>query len=239
MNIRTRLTDRVIGAVIIVACVAALGAGLGYFGDTEEPRPAAAAPAVSDVPRPTPTATPEPAPEPVTFAAVGDSITAWIDRAGVPQPNTWVSFVGPEVEFTGEGWAKGGANLAEMQANTVPVSADVLVVMAGTNDLGDAYGTPMGARLASVDMIVATANPARAIIVAVPPLEMAPQWSNDWNATLLEFAASRGWQWVDPWVTVRAADGHWTPGASSDGIHPTPDVQRVAAAAFTAAIAAH
>lgn len=177
------------------------------------------------------------APEPVTFAAAGDSITAWIDRNGVPSSETWVSLVGPNVEFTGEGWAKGGAQLAEIAANTTPVSADVLVVMAGTNDLGP-YGTPVPERMQLVAQIAAAAGAPHVLIAAVPPI-FAPEWAVEHNAALLHLATVNGWGFVDPWVAIRDDAGNFIPGYSDDQVHPTVEGARLAGAVMSKALSAY
>jgi lysophospholipase L1-like esterase len=182
-------------------------------------------------------ATPQPAP--VTFAAAGDSITAWIDRNNNPVPTTWVSFVGRDgILFQGEGWAKGGAKLAEIDANMRPVTADVLVVMAGTNDEGDRWGTPMSERLQEVSEIVEKSQAPHVLISAVAPRDAAPEWAEEWNETLAAYAVRNGWHFVDPWVSVRTLDGHYAPGTTVEGIHPTPATAEIIGHTMVAAIIA-
>jgi len=179
---------------------------------------------------------PQPA-TPRTFTAAGDSITAWIDRNGTPQPHTWVSYAGnTQLVRDGSGWAKGGAKLAEIAANTTPTTADVLVIMAGTNDLGDRWGTPIGERLASVDLIVVKSGAPRVILSAVAPFNLNPGWAADWNVELKAFAAVRGWGYVDPWTAVRAPDGSYRPGLTVDGIHPTAEASALVGVAMRAAL---
>jgi len=176
----------------------------------------------------------------MTFAAVGDSITAWIDRGGVHNHLTWVSFAeSPDLHFIeNEGWAAGGAKLAEMQANVRPITADVLIIAAGTNDLGDKWGTPIGERLASIDMIVAISDPPKVVLAAVPPLDSHPAWAIEWNTVLQQFAEQRGWSFIDPWADVRSPDGQYLPGLTIDGIHPTLDAQQIAADAIAKSLTA-
>ncbi|WP_418605516.1 hypothetical protein [Georgenia sp. SUBG003] len=74
----------------------------------------------------------------VRLAAVGDSIT----EADSPDfdggdlgPESWVFHaVGEDVALVG-GWARWGATTAQMAAAAEPVEADVLVILAGTNDV--------------------------------------------------------------------------------------------------------
>ena len=174
---------------------------------------------------------------PVTFAAAGDSITAWIDRNNIPVHTTWVSSApSKSVQFTGQGWAKGGAKLAEIDANIVPIAADVLVIMAGTNDEGDRWGTPVALRIAEVKDIVAKSGAAHVLLSAVAPRDAGPAWAADWNVQLKQLATDEGWAFVDPWAFLRTADGHYVPGATVEGIHPTPASQVVAGVELRAAI---
>src|SRR5690625_3896685 len=83
-------------------------------------------------------------PNAVGLVAVGDSITAADSpdfSAGELGAESWVNYVvGEDVELVG-GWAAWGATTGEMADNVEPADGDVLVVMAGTNDV--ALGTPL------------------------------------------------------------------------------------------------
>ena len=46
---------------------------------------------------------------------------------------------------------------------------------------------------------------------------------NGYNAALADLASRNGWTYLDPWGEVDAG-GTFTPGASPDGVHPTPAV---------------
>ena len=101
-----------------------------------------------------------PAPtEPITFAVAGDSLTAW-DNQTFPEPDgeldpvTWTHWVIADgLELAG-GYARGYATARDIADAMVPVDADVLVVMVGTNDTGV---TNTDAVLTSIDDIVDTA----------------------------------------------------------------------------------
>ena len=176
---------------------------------------------------------------PVTFAAAGDSITAWIDRNNIPVHTTWVtSSPNRFIQFTGQGWAKGGAKLAEIDANITPVTADVLVIMAGTNDEGDRWGTPMATRLAEVVDIAVKSHAPHVLLSAVAPRDAGPAWAADWNVQLAHLATVEGWSFVDPWGFLRTADGHYMAGTTVEGIHPTPASQVVVGQELRAAIVA-
>ena len=206
----------VLGAVVIAAgTVAARSAG----GLQEMPTPVASSAA------PTPTAT-----RPVTFGVVGDSITAWAGQ----EAGSWTSYVDTAALFTEQGWAQNGAPIALMEANTPRMSADVLVILAGTNDLGGTLTADT--KLDLIDSIVEKSEVDHILISSVPPLDMNPAWSTAWNRELEQHAAAEGYDFVDSWVNARAADGAFIPGHTVDGIHPTPGAAAQAAAVIGRAI---
>ncbi|WP_022919278.1 SGNH/GDSL hydrolase family protein [Ruania albidiflava] len=157
----------------------------------------------------------------LTIAVVGDSITVGSDPTFAPgqvSEDSWVRYaVGDPVELTG-GWARWGATTAEMAAAVEPVPADVLVIMAGTNDL--AAGTPTAQVAQNLEDIVATVGAQDVLLCAVPPLDARPDVVPPFNEFLERTAEDRGWAWVDPAAEIRS-EGHFAPGMSVDGVHPT------------------
>lgn len=170
-----------------------------------------------------------------SFAVVGDSISAWIDRSGVPVPTTWPNHI-VGIDLVG-GWAKGNANLAEMCAKTVPVSADAVAIMAGTNDTGP-WGPPSADRVQSVRFLVQRVGAPRVVICAVPPLNNGPSWATEWNNALSALCMANDWTWCDPWGPFRTPSATWVANASPDGIHPTPAVSLAIAATIQSALIA-
>lgn len=171
---------------------------------------------------PSPSAAPvEPSLEPITFAVVGDSISARANRAGLDQSaGSWTSYAtDDELEFVDTGWAQSGAKLREMQQNLTAVDADVLVILAGTNDLTSAVS--VADRLAIVGKLAQQSGAGRIVVSAVPPFDALPAASTEWNAALAEYAADNGWQFVDPWAALRTTDDRYIARYSVDGIHPT------------------
>lgn len=159
-----------------------------------------------------------------TFAVVGDSITAGTgEHDGPTQPGTqsWLRGAeGPPLQLVG-GWAVPGTTTAQMRAGVGPLPADVLVVMAGTNDLRD--GTAWEVSGDNLEAIVAQSGDPGVLLSSVPPYDPAPAASVAYNRHLEEFAAAEGWRFVDPWSTC-SDDGAWVAGASADGVHPRPQV---------------
>ena len=187
------------------------------------------APAVS--PRASAPATPtsRPSADQVSFVVVGDSITAGpipIEATGAWEETTqqfgrgsWLPQAkGPPLRFLG-GWAVPGATTEEMRAGVVPAKADVVVVMAGTNDL--LRGVPWEQTRANLLAIVGTVAADGVLVAAVPPADELPAGRQDLNQRLRELADQQGWYRVDPWVAAERQDGSWVPGASADGVHPS------------------
>jgi lysophospholipase L1-like esterase len=217
----------------VAAVLLAVVAGCGPAAD--DGRPGTAAPttsapttsAASSSPAPT-TAAPAP---PRTFVAVGDSITAGATDVSQPLVEDRVqgdtSWLPAAEQASGvdlvAGWAVPGATTADMLAGVEPTdwTADVVVVMAGTNDL--ARGVPWQESAAAIEGVVAAAGAPTAVLVAIAPNDPRPAARNGFNAALAELAGRNGWTYLDPWTEVDAG-GAFTPGASPDGVHPAPAV---------------
>ena len=102
------------------------------------------APGAAERPRPTEASADRPdAATDVTFAAVGDSITVADSpdfMGGDLGDGSWATYVeGAGFGFAG-GWAEWGATTGRMAEQVASYDADVLVVLAGTNDV--AFGIP-------------------------------------------------------------------------------------------------
>lgn len=160
--------------------------------------------------------------KPVLFAAVGDSIT----EANSSDFNnfkigsgSWVYHASRKgLEFAG-GWSNGGAGTTSMLANVEPVKADVLFIIAGTNDLGN---RPFAESAANVEAIVRKVGVKRVVISSIPPYHSNPKLPVEYNKQMKAFATSKGWKWVDAMAPVRDGD-MWKPGLSNDGKHPTTE----------------
>lgn len=162
----------------------------------------------------------------IRMAAVGDSITDADSpdlAGGVPGPQSWVSYaVGEDVAFVG-GWAVWGARTEEMADAVGPVDADVLVILAGTNDAFGGAHSEIGANIAR---IAANAGVEQVVLSSVPPIDGSPASATDLNAFLEPFAAQQGWAWVDSAAGLR--DGEvFADGMAYDGLHPTEAGARV------------
>ena len=158
----------------------------------------------------------------VRLAAVGDSITQAdgdVPR-GVLGRESWLSTAATDgVVFAG-GWARPGATTADMLAAVGPVDADVLVVLAGTND--------PGARLSDAETadnirgIVEAVGVERVVLSSVPPRDAAPEVAVATNALLEDLAEEEGWVFADAAAGVRSGD-RFAPGTTTDGLHPSEE----------------
>ncbi|RBY77796.1 hypothetical protein DQ238_14115 [Geodermatophilus sp. TF02-6] len=160
------------------------------------------------------------------MAAVGDSITQADGDvpAGVLGPASWLSTAATDgVVFTG-GWARAGATTADMLAAVQPVDADVLVVLAGTND--PVHGLPGEQTAADVRGIVERVGVDEVVLCAVPPLDADPAVAVATNAVLEELAGDEGWVYADAMAGIRR-DDRFAPGMSADGVHPTGEAAAV------------
>lgn len=172
----------------------------------------------------------------IRMVAVGDSITAAdspdID-GGDPGPQSWVSYAaGAEIEYIG-GWAVWGAPTEQMaEGITGPFEADVLVILAGTNDAGRA---PFAEIAANLEVIVQNAGVETVVLSSVPPLDSAPENATELNTELESFAQQQGWVWVDAAAELRDGDV-FAEGMAYDGVHPTEAGAEVIGEAIRAAI---
>ncbi|MGJ9402740.1 SGNH/GDSL hydrolase family protein [Arthrobacter sp. KK5.5] len=161
----------------------------------------------------------------VRFAVVGDSITADhayprdVARRVVGQ-RSWVNFAqGDATAFVG-GWAVGGATTAQMADGASPIAADVLVMIAGTNDIH--AGVPFVEIGSNLERIVETVGVPRVLVSSVPPRDAFAPRTLAYNAWLERFVSDHGWDWVDASAGLRSADpGRYAEGLAYDGVHPS------------------
>ncbi|MGY1821241.1 SGNH/GDSL hydrolase family protein [Geodermatophilus sp. SYSU D00079] len=178
---------------------------------------------VGGVDRPAPPA-PAPAGPPVrTYVAVGDSITAGLgphDSLGVPGPHGWVrGETAGRLQLAG-GWAVPGATAGDMRAHVTRTPADVLVLLAGTNDL--LRGIPWEVTADDLRAVAATVGTREVLLVGIVPITEFPAQRALLNSRLAALASDMGWRYVDPWTPVAHGDA-WAPWATPDNLHPTPE----------------
>lgn len=166
-------------------------------------------------------ASPSPHPRPVTtFTSLGDSLSSGRPGVLVPRAQMDDSFWQAATDASGVrfvgGWAVAGTTVADIAAATPRVPADVVVVLAGTNDV--LRDIPRD--FTSYEAAVSASGAFRAMILAIPPIRGREAQAADWNSWLATESAAAGMYFFDPWVPLRAADGmSWADGVSPDGIH--------------------
>ncbi|GLI26497.1 hypothetical protein ARHIZOSPH14_07390 [Agromyces rhizosphaerae] len=198
----------------LASAVAAIGAGVVAAAMVGC---AAAGPGATDAP----TAI-APIADAPSFAAVGDSITDANSAdfaAGDLGSESWATYVVDDGFALAGGWAEWGATTERMAASVLPVDADALVVLAGTNDV--ALGVPFATSAANLGAIVDTVGISDVLVVSIPPLELAPGEAEAYNLALEELAVDRGWRFVDASAGLRTSDGAFRDGMSFDGVHPS------------------
>lgn len=171
----------------------------------------------------------------VTFAAVGDSITEANSSdflAGKIGSRSWVSHVGPGATFAG-GWALSGARSSAMAENARDVEADVLVILAGTNDVFN--DVPFEQSAGNLVRVAEKVGSEKVLVSAIPPIDFEPELATRFNQQLKQFAMSRGWVYVDPMAGVREGD-RFASGMTTDGVHPTEAAAHVIGLALGKAI---
>lgn len=174
----------------------------------------------------------------VVLVVVGDSLTAGSEPlAGgeVHGEGSWVPAALGHPLVLGGGWASPGATTADMRSAVTPVDGDVLVLMAGTNDL--TRGREWTVSRDDLLVVARTSGIDTVVVSAVPPYGPSPDASIAYNEALQQLSRERGWTFVDPW-TPAAAQGRWADGASADGIHPVQAVADEAGRAIKAAVLA-
>jgi len=244
-------TTRLALVASIVSAASLVGVGVFVVSSARtasaEDRPVAAAPDTrvergAELPRTSPNRVVSGAPDTpaltdaVPFAYAGDSITA--------RPDSWLhQLEGDDRLHAVGGFAHSGYRSDQVLAEIGPVpQARVLVVEVGTNDVNQAV--PTERTIADVDAIVRKVGVERVLVVAGPPSDWtSSRWGADRRSGQLVLtdalhaaADAHGWAFVDPFRSVRAADGAYVPGASPDGIHPTAEANRSVAAAMADAI---
>jgi len=162
----------------------------------------------------------------LSVVAVGDSITEAdsddFDHGDIG-PSSWAATVdGDGITVLG-GWAHSGATTEDMvdgldSLQPRDADADVLVLMAGNNDIET--GMPLAETEQNLVEIAQRAGPRRVLLSAIAPDDGWGDQVLAMDTALQSLARAQGWEWVDPMTHVRAPDGQYRPGTSEDGVHP-------------------
>ncbi|MGM7667044.1 SGNH/GDSL hydrolase family protein [Microbacterium sp. A93] len=165
----------------------------------------------------------------MTLEVYGDSLTV-ADSPSVAEgrtgPESWLHHLGPHGLSLAGGSGRWGATAGDIldQHLQPPVSAEVLVLFLGTNDLAAGGVAAHGEDyLAALDQIVRRQGyPAQdVVVVAVGPRDAgSPGPVQAWNRRTAEAARERGWHLIDPWGPLRTEGNRYRHSAlTTDGLH--------------------
>jgi lysophospholipase L1-like esterase len=173
-----------------------------------------------------------PAP-PRTFVVLGDSLSVWAFAPGASHPCktcAWPTLLAVhQADFTlvHNGGVAGNTTtqmVARIRRDVLAYHADLLIVLAGTNDVGDDYY--VSSTLANIRTIERS---ARTHGYAVVLLTMPPNNADTagrlarlraTNAALFKMSKVEGFAVIDIYSPLATASGHLRPGyAAADGLH--------------------
>lgn len=124
--------------------------------------------------------------------------------------------------------------LCRFRADVLDLHPQVVVILAGTNDLARNNGPIAPEHIVDniASMIdLALVHGIRPVLCSVPPaakyswrpdIGEVPAKIRDLNDRLRRYAAARGIEWVDYHSALDAGDGSLSAEHSGDGVHPTP-----------------
>jgi lysophospholipase L1-like esterase len=175
----------------------------------------------------------------LTVVVVGDSITEMDSPdfdAGDIGAGSWAAYAdGHGIRIIG-GWAHSGATTAQMLAGvcTQALEADVLVILAGNNDIDHDVSTSVIE--AQLEKIAGRVHAHRVVLSTVAPEDAVAPAVQYLNSQLPALARAQGWQMVDPMSAISDGHGHYLPGMTSDRVHPTLPAARVIGEALRSAL---
>ena len=159
----------------------------------------------------------------MTIAVVGDRVTAW--QPPDERATSWASYAAGHGVRIVDFWAERDARVRDLTAVVTPSDADVLVILAGTNDLDHAASADeveLG-----MQRIAETAGTDDVLVSSIPPVEGQPQKTADFNELLARIAYRHDWSFVDAGSTVVAKNCTYRKDMSDDGIRPTAEGARL------------
>jgi lysophospholipase L1-like esterase len=160
-------------------------------------------------------------PATISLTYAGDSITQI--------PKSWMRQLSDRSLRNVGGTAIGGATTAKILSNVSHRDADVLVVMAGTNDVRFGYSSKTVK--SNITSIAKKVGARHVVLSAIAPSDIVNYGKSHinrkvkgeaLNRDLQGLAAERGWVFVDPWASIRRVGGGWSAKKQTyDGVHPT------------------
>lgn len=198
---------------------------------TRTPAPAPAVPTAT----PKPTGTPKPTPSTISVTYAGDSLTA--------MDGSWMRQLNDKTLTNIGGTAIGGATVPRILTNVSARDADVLVVMAGTNDIR--YARSSTTITQNIGKVVHKVGARHVVIAAIAPSNVTKYGKKHidrrkqgeiLNRDLQNYALTNGYLFVDPWAADRQLNGGWPSNRTIDGTHPTVAMSKKVAVRMQQAI---
>lgn len=169
----------------------------------------------------------EPADQQTTFTVLGDSNTtghATTLERGIELGRSWVVSAENQGPVLVGGYAHDGYTTTQLRERATETDADVLVIMAGTNDLRRRHWSPT-----DTDAVAGAIQKSRlrvgiaaddTVLLAIAPNSRRPKVTKQFNRWLKRYARAHGMRFSDPWRGMRAAGGGWARRADhTDGTH--------------------
>lgn len=160
---------------------------------------------------------------------MGDSITRG-DTAGFNQRPSSLSWARYVTEAGLSPWSflsipavngeQTGAMVARFDKDVTSLKPGGVAILAGTNDiLHVARSESMG----NLSAMIAKAKRAKikVFLLTIPPSDQNPDMIAPFNAALRALASSEGVPLLNIYPDLAAGDGHWKPGLTTDGTHPS------------------
>lgn len=202
--------------------------------------PAPAVPTATPAPAvptatPKPTGTPKPTPSTISVTYAGDSLTA--------MDGSWMRQLNDKTLTNIGGTAIGGATVPRILTNVSARDADVLVVMAGTNDIR--YARSSTTITQNIGKVVHKVGARHVVIAAIAPSNVTKYGKKHidrrkqgeiLNRDLQNYALTNGYLFVDPWAADRQLNGGWPSNRTIDGTHPTVAMSKKVAVRMQQAI---
>ena len=195
--------------------------------DTPDPSPS---PTPSESPSPSPSVSPSPVtpatpkkPTVYTFVALGDSLTAW------PGGNPWpvrLDAADARLRMVHNAGVPGdlvGDMRARMNGDVFAYNPQVLLILGGTNDVGQGKSQTVAIANMRAIIVAAKARKIRVYLITIPP-DSLPRMAasiNTYNASLQSLANAYRLVLINIHDTLSTSTGVYQSKYTSDGIHFT------------------
>jgi lysophospholipase L1-like esterase len=158
----------------------------------------------------------------VRVAVLGDAVTAW--RPPDHPATSWVTYARGNGVRVAQDWVDPDATVQKLSTRVTATRADVLVVLAGTNDLrADTANDQVELGL---QRAVERAGVDKVLISSIPPVPYLTQETADFNELLARIAYRHDWSFVDAGTTVVDDNCSFSSGMRGPGARPSAEGAR-------------